>query len=814
MADLGNTIIRGNLRVLGKIISASGSGSGGSTVSVTPTVTSGTQIASISVDGIFKTLYAPQFTAGIAACTTAESTTSKVATLSGYVATAGQMVAVRFTYNVPASSTLNINGQGAKPIFYRASAITAGIIKANDLVTFVYNGTQYNILSIDRDGDTSTLPTNLVNGSATGSLRTIGSRVESDTYTIGQNAFAEGKLTTASGDKSHAEGYNTLASADNSHSEGYETTALGNASHAEGGTVISYGSSSHAEGSSTLAYGHYSHAEGTSNRSTYKLTGDANAVKYTCSSSLMLVPIGACVIYNGTIRTVTAIDSSNRIVTLSGTLDSNNALSDTSVTIDVSPAFGAGSHREGYNALAYGNYSHAEGSAAKAYGNYSHAEGSSTKAQGSASHAEGYGTTASGYNSHAEGSYTTASGEDSHAEGISTIARGSYQHSQGKYNIEDTQNKYAHIVGNGTNSSKRSNAHTLDWNGNAWYKGDVYVGGTNQDTGSHKLIPDNQFIDYQLRDKNGILDQSNIMDYIKAKYDDTCSGVAQVLYYGQPGNDVMYAVHYYQHGYLSSDMIGIYKYHVPATDNIIWIDSDTRDSENGEITDVTTGTNSKVTISGVYTTNLTEVTVQYNGGGRWPEFYDVTTTYTISGTTITATCNGTDLSNYDSIRVKLKYSDETVVYTDEYATGGGPAACFTENTQVETENGFKSISEIKVGDKVYSYNFETEEIELKEVDKLINHKINQIINVYTDNEILETTWSHPFYVLFKNKVLARNLKVKDQLRMKNNMITKVNQLIISELKKEKTVYEIRVKDNNNYFVGNSGILVYNETSVL
>lgn len=32
---------------------------------------------------------------------------------------------------------------------------------------------------------------------------------------------------------------------------------------------------------------------------------------------------------------------------------------------------------------------------------------------------------------------------------------------------------YAHIVGNGTSDTARSNAHTLDWNGNAWYAGSV-----------------------------------------------------------------------------------------------------------------------------------------------------------------------------------------------------------------------------------------------------------------------------------------------------------------------------------------------------
>ena len=51
-------------------------------------------------------------------------------------------------------------------------------------------------------------------------------------------------------------------------------------------------------------------------------------------------------------------------------------------------------------------------------------------------------------------------------------------------------NTYAHIVGNGESDTTRSNAHTLDWDGNAWYAGDVYVGsegGVNRDEGSKKL---------------------------------------------------------------------------------------------------------------------------------------------------------------------------------------------------------------------------------------------------------------------------------------------------------------------------------------
>ena len=85
--------------------------------------------------------------------------------------------------------------------------------------------------------------------------------------------------------------------------------------------------------------------------------------------------------------------------------------------------------------------------------------------------AEGKGTTASGEASHSEGVWSTASGEYSHAEGIGTVASRECSHTQGSYNIIDRKKEYLHIVGNGTAGEERSNAHTLDWEGNAWYSG-------------------------------------------------------------------------------------------------------------------------------------------------------------------------------------------------------------------------------------------------------------------------------------------------------------------------------------------------------
>jgi len=143
-----------------------------------------------------------------------------------------------------------------------------------------------------------------------------------------------------------------------------------------------------------------------------------------------------------------------------------------SATISVKNIKLEGSVAEG-STLASGNYSHAEGFGSTASGNYSHAEGSTTTASGNHSHAEGFRTTASSYQSHSEGIYTKASSP--------------YQHAQGKYNIEDANEKYADIIGNGTSEDKRSNAATVSWDGISWSQTDVRAGGTDQDNATYSL---------------------------------------------------------------------------------------------------------------------------------------------------------------------------------------------------------------------------------------------------------------------------------------------------------------------------------------
>lgn len=130
-----------------------------------------------------------------------------------------------------------------------------------------------------------------------------------------------------------------------------------------------------------------------------------------------------------------------------------------------------------------GNYSMAEGWNTKSCGYGSHAEGNGTAALGAAAHAEGRSSIATGF-AHAEGHMTKAFLTGSHSEGDRTRALGYASHAQnwftvaneqaqtviGRYN--DNQTDTAFEIGNGEHNA-RSNALTVDWQGNVKTAGSV-----------------------------------------------------------------------------------------------------------------------------------------------------------------------------------------------------------------------------------------------------------------------------------------------------------------------------------------------------
>lgn len=183
-------------------------------------------------------------------------------------------------------------------------------------------------------------------------------------------------------------------------------------------------------------------------------------------------------------------------------LDTDIVLTATDVGGRDTQATGDSSHAEGIRSKATGTGSHAEGVDCRATEYGTHAEGRACTASGESSHAEGYGTRASGAYSHAEGARrTNAAGVCSHAEGTATVANGMNQHVQGRYNVPDNDNKFADIVGNGSMNDldpddpdrpafRYSNAYALDWDGNAYFHGNVFVNCNDDSTGGTKLSLD------------------------------------------------------------------------------------------------------------------------------------------------------------------------------------------------------------------------------------------------------------------------------------------------------------------------------------
>lgn len=257
------------------------------------------------------------------------------------------------------------------------------------------------------------------------------------------------KASTTTGTKSAAVGENTIAAGNYSHAEGHYTQAIGAESHAEG-----YSASS---------------------QMSVVISGSASSTTYTkaSSSASVQIKVGYVLNYNDTYARVTEVNGNN--ITLSNTL-STSALSNVSVYMVKGIAYGAASHAEGTSNIASGDSSHAEGSLTIANAYSSHAEGDETQAGGAASHAEGYQTYARGNYAHAEGYQTSAEGNYSHASGNNTSAKKQSQVVFGEYNVLDNESnplshaanagRYVEIVGNGTSTNTRSNARTLDWNGN------------------------------------------------------------------------------------------------------------------------------------------------------------------------------------------------------------------------------------------------------------------------------------------------------------------------------------------------------------
>ena len=137
--------------------------------------------------------------------------------------------------------------------------------------------------------------------------------------------------------------------------------------------------------------------------------------------------------------------------------------------------------------------------------------------------------------------------------------------------------------------------------------------------------------------------------------------------------------------------------------------------------------------------------------------------------------------------------------------------CFVAGTKVKTENGFKSIEDIKIGEKVYSFNLDNNEIELKEVLELIHSSAKDTYKLTIGGKTVEMTSKHQVYIVDKGWTRAYNIKIGDMMLSASGDKVKITNIEHIKYDEPIDTYNLAVEDNSNYFVTDIQVLVHNVT---
>ncbi len=137
--------------------------------------------------------------------------------------------------------------------------------------------------------------------------------------------------------------------------------------------------------------------------------------------------------------------------------------------------------------------------------------------------------------------------------------------------------------------------------------------------------------------------------------------------------------------------------------------------------------------------------------------------------------------------------------------------CFTEDTEVEEwdrknkKKRKKKIKDIKVGDIVYAYDYITDQLVTRRVEKIHIAKTNEICHIFVNGEDIKTTRDHPFYVKDVGFFEASLLKPGYKLAAGNGTYYEVERIEFESLDHPVDMYCFELEDGSSFIVGSLGI---------
>lgn len=134
-------------------------------------------------------------------------------------------------------------------------------------------------------------------------------------------------------------------------------------------------------------------------------------------------------------------------------------------------------------------------------------------------------------------------------------------------------------------------------------------------------------------------------------------------------------------------------------------------------------------------------------------------------------------------------------------------SCFAAGTLVWTKSGQRPIESLEIGDLVLSQDVESGELDFQPVIGRTLRPPSAILKFAYEDETLRTTLGHPLWVAGKGWRMAKQIEEGTMLHSVNGP------LIVESIQSdgEEPAYNLVVANTNNYFVGERGVLVHDNT---
>ena len=164
-----------------------------------------------------------------------------------------------------------------------------------------------------------------------------------------------------------------------------------------------------------------------------------------------------------------------------------------------------------------------------------------------------------------------------------------------------------------------------------------------------------------------------------------------------------------------------------------------------------------------------------------------------------------DYNGYDQPEERPVYATEDV--SSEYIIPTATHECFARGTLVWTKTGRQPIESLELGDLVLAQDVNTGELTYKPVIGRTVRPPTQILKLSFGGETLRTTRGHPLWVAGVGWRMTKELGDGAML----HGVTGAARVDAVTTDGEEEAYNLVVADFNTYFVGESGVLVHDNT---